>query len=169
MRRGPALAQRPVQAHPSPPTGVDLPITPATRLATGDSKWGHRRIHSELTRLAIGDVNPEDYDVLVIPGGRAPEYIRTDPDVAHIVKHFFDRALPVGTICHGPQVPAALGLLHGRTTAAYPPLKADVGNAGATFVDGAMVSAAAARPARVVARVHAGAGQGERPGLTYVH
>ncbi|WP_407657195.1 DJ-1/PfpI family protein [Kibdelosporangium aridum] len=78
--------------------------------------------------------------MLVIPGGRAPEHIRTDPDVAHIVKHFFDRALPVGTICHSPQVPAALGLLRGRTTAAYPPLKADVRNAGATFVDGAMVS-----------------------------
>jgi deglycase len=59
--------------------------------------------------------------VLVIPGGRASEYIRTDPDVARIVRHFFDRGLPVGTICHGPQVPAALGLLRGRTTAAYHP------------------------------------------------
>lgn len=86
--------------------------------------------------LAFGDVNPEEYDALVIPGGRAPEYIRTDPDVARIVRHFFGRGLPVGTICHGPQVPAALGLLRGRTTAAYPPLKTDLEHAGAVFVDG---------------------------------
>jgi protease I len=73
---------------------------------------------------------------VVIPGGRAPEYIRADPNVARIVRHFFDRGLPVGTICHGAQVPAALGLLRGRATAAFPPLKADMEQAGATFVDG---------------------------------
>ncbi|MFI7679308.1 DJ-1/PfpI family protein [Actinophytocola sp. NPDC049390] len=86
--------------------------------------------------VAVADVAPEEYDALVIPGGRAPEYLRTDPDVARIVRHFFDHGLPVGTICHGPQVPAALGLLRGRVTAAFPPLRADVENAGATFVDG---------------------------------
>ncbi|MEJ2858525.1 MULTISPECIES: DJ-1/PfpI family protein [unclassified Saccharothrix] len=96
--------------------------------------------------LAFADVDPEQFDGLVIPGGRAPEYIRTDPDVGRIVRHFFERGLPVGTICHGPQVPAALGLLKGRTTAAYPPLKVDMELAGATVVDapdvvdGAMVS-----------------------------
>ncbi|WP_440070009.1 DJ-1/PfpI family protein [Streptosporangium sp. OZ121] len=47
----------------------------------------------------------------MIPGGRAPEYIRADPDVARIVPYCFERGLPVGTICHGPQVPAAFGLL----------------------------------------------------------
>jgi len=96
--------------------------------------------------LAFADVRPEEYDGLVIPGGRAPEYIRTDQDVARIVTHFFERDLPVGTICHGAQVPAALGLLRGRVTAAYPPLKADMEHAGAMFldapdvVDGSMVS-----------------------------
>ncbi|MGC7098329.1 DJ-1/PfpI family protein [Amycolatopsis lurida] len=96
--------------------------------------------------LAFSEVDPERFDALVIPGGRAPEYIRTDQDVARIVTHFFDRGLPVGTICHGAQVPAALGLLRGRTTSAFPPLKTDVELAGATFVDapdvvdGAMVS-----------------------------
>ncbi|HEX6355349.1 DJ-1/PfpI family protein [Actinophytocola sp.] len=86
--------------------------------------------------VAFSEVKPEEYDALVIPGGRAPEYIRTDPDVARIVGYFFDHGLPVGTICHGPQVPAALGLLRGRTTAAFPPLKVDMELAGATFVDG---------------------------------
>ena len=92
--------------------------------------------HQLPVNLAFADVNPANYDALVIPGGRAPEYIRTNPDVARIVTHFFEHNLPVGTICHGPQVPAALGLLHGRTTAAYPPLKTDIEQAGATYVDG---------------------------------
>src|SRR6185312_1481324 len=63
--------------------------------------------------LAFSEVEPESYAGLVIPGGRAPEYIRVDPDVRRIVAHFFDRDLPVGTLCHGPQVPAALGYLQG--------------------------------------------------------
>jgi protease I len=85
--------------------------------------------------LAFADVRPEDFDALVIPGGRAPEYIRTDGHVARIVTHFFASDLPVGTICHGPQVPAALGFLRGRRTAAFPPLRYDMEFAGATFVD----------------------------------
>ena len=86
--------------------------------------------------LAFEEVDPERYAGLVIPGGRAPEYIRTSPHVRRITEHFFQRGLPVGTICHGPQVPAAYGLLRGRTTAAFPPLRGDIENAGATFVDG---------------------------------
>jgi protease I len=120
---------------------VAAPTTRPVKLVVHDFEPGcdaytEKPGHQLPVDLAFGEVNPEDYDALVIPGGRAPEYIRTDPDVARIVGHFFDRGLPVGTICHGPQVPAALGLLRGRTTAAYPPLKADMEHAGATFVDG---------------------------------
>ncbi len=85
--------------------------------------------------LAFADVEPSDYVALVIPGGRAPEYIRIDPDVRRITEHFFAKNLPVGTICHGPQVPAVYGLLQGRKTAAFPPLTGDMENAGATVVD----------------------------------
>ncbi|MEJ3653160.1 DJ-1/PfpI family protein [Actinomycetes bacterium KLBMP 9759] len=92
--------------------------------------------HQLAVDLAFADVRPEDYHALVIPGGRAPEYIRADPHVARIVHHFFEHDLPVGTICHGPQVPAAFGLLRDRRTAGYPPLRADLEFAGATFVDG---------------------------------
>ncbi|GII81883.1 peptidase [Sphaerisporangium rufum] len=125
--------------------------TRAVKLVVHDFEAGwdaytERPGHQLPVDLAFADVRPEDYRALVIPGGRAPEYIRTDPDVARIVRHFFEHDLPVGTICHGPQVPAALGLLRGRTTAAFPPLRADMEMAGATFVDapdvvdGAMVS-----------------------------
>jgi protease I len=85
--------------------------------------------------VAFADVHVERYAALVIPGGRAPEYIRVDRHVRRITEHFFDRDLPVGLICHGPQVPAVYGLLQGRRTAAFPPLMGDMENAGATVVD----------------------------------
>jgi protease I len=99
--------------------------------------------------LAFSDVKPEEYVALVIPGGRAPEYIRNDPDVQRIVKHFFGDQKPVAQICHAPLVLAAAGVLSGRRTAAYPALAPDVRAAGAQFidseavVDGNMVSARA--------------------------
>ena len=86
--------------------------------------------------LAFSEVEVERYSALVIPGGRAPEYIRTDEHVRRITEYFFEKDLPVGTICHGPQVPAVYGLLKGRKTAAFAPLHGDMENAGATFVDG---------------------------------
>ena len=85
--------------------------------------------------LAFKDVDPSEYVGLVIPGGRAPEYIRLDADVRRITEYFFEHDLPVGTICHGPQVPAVYGLLKGRKTAAFPPLWGDMENAGAILVD----------------------------------
>jgi protease I len=85
--------------------------------------------------LAFADVNPADYAALVIPGGRAPEYIRNDPDVKRIVQHFFGESKPVADLCHAPLVLAAAGVLDGRKTAAYPALAPDVASAGAEFVD----------------------------------
>jgi protease I len=99
--------------------------------------------------LAFSDVKPEEYIALVIPGGRAPEYIRNDLDVQRIVRHFFGDEKPVAQICHAPLVLAAAGVLSGRRTAAYPALAPDVRAAGAQFVDseavvdGNMVSARA--------------------------
>jgi protease I len=86
--------------------------------------------------LAFADVDPAEYAALVIPGGRAPEYIRNDPDVQAIVQHFFGEAKPVADLCHAPLVLAAAGVLAGRKTAAYPALAPDVAQAGAEFVDG---------------------------------
>src|SRR6266480_5796260 len=64
--------------------------------------------------VAFADVNPEDYVAVVIPGGRAPEYIRNDPDVKRIVTHFFSDEKPVAQICHAPLVLAASDVLSGR-------------------------------------------------------
>ena len=89
--------------------------------------------------LAFSEIEPERYVGVVIPGGRAPEYIRVDPDVRRVVAHFFDNHLPVGTLCHGPQVPAALGYLQGRKSSGFPPLGPDIEAAGGTYVEGADV------------------------------
>jgi protease I len=99
--------------------------------------------------LAFSEVDPSDYVALVVPGGRAPEYIRNDPDFPRIVRHFFDDERPVAQLCHAAQALGAAGVLEGRRTAAYPALAPDVEAAGAEFVDseavvdGNMVSARA--------------------------
>ena len=86
--------------------------------------------------LAFSEVDPEQYVALLIPGGRAPEVIRNDPDVQRIAAHFFDRELPVGHMCHGVQVLVPGGYVRGRRVSAFPPLAPDVEAAGGEFVDG---------------------------------
>jgi protease I len=92
--------------------------------------------HSWPSDVAFSDVDPADYVALVVPGGRAPEYIRNDPDAKRIVAHFFENDAPVAALCHGPLLLAAAGVLQGRRSAAYPALAIDVETAGGTFVDG---------------------------------
>jgi protease I len=89
--------------------------------------------------LAFSDVNPSDYAALVIPGGRAPEYIRNDSDVQRIIRHFFGDDKPVAQLCHAGLALGTAGVLSGRRTAAYPALEPDIRAAGAEFVDGAGV------------------------------
>ncbi|WP_020579570.1 DJ-1/PfpI family protein [Actinopolymorpha alba] len=90
--------------------------------------------------VAFADVNPDNYVALVIPGGRAPEYLRNDPDCQRLVRHFYLNDAPVAQLCHGPLIPAAAGLLEGRRTAAYPEIAPDIRLAGGEFVDdGAVV------------------------------
>jgi protease I len=86
--------------------------------------------------LAFADVDPADYVAVVVPGGRAPEYIRNDADCQRIIQHFFSEEKPVAQLCHASQALGAAGVLEGRKTAAYPALEPDVGAAGAQFVDG---------------------------------
>jgi protease I len=99
--------------------------------------------------LAFSEVRPEEYVAVVIPGGRAPEYIRNDANFGKIVRHFFEKQKPVAQLCHAPLALIAAGVLKGRKTSAYPALEPDVIAAGAEFVnseavvDGTMVSARA--------------------------
>jgi protease I len=99
--------------------------------------------------LAFTEVDPGRYAALVLPGGRAPEYLRNDPELRKILKAFFDADKPVAQICHGPLLTAAAGGLAGRRVTAYPALEIDMQAAGAVFrddevvVDGTLVSSRA--------------------------
>jgi protease I len=87
------------------------------------------------------EVKPENYDALVIPGGRAPEYIRLNPRVLEIVRHFASADKPIAAICHAAQLLAAAGVLQGKSCSCYPAVAPDVTQAGGTFVDLAMTEA----------------------------
>ncbi len=92
----------------------------------GDQTYSEKRGHNFTLNASFADVDPASYDALVIPGGRAPEYLRLNPAVIDTVKHFFDAGKPVAAICHGPQILAAAGVLSGRTCSAYPACRYDV-------------------------------------------
>ncbi|GAK11584.1 LOW QUALITY PROTEIN: ThiJ/PfpI family protein [Geomicrobium sp. JCM 19039] len=100
------------------------------------------------SHIAFADVRPEEYDGLILPGGRAPEYIRMHERTPAIVNHFLDENKPVGAICHAVQVFAAVAgeRLKGRELTAYAACKPEVEAVGATFrsekvyVDGNLVS-----------------------------
>jgi protease I len=87
------------------------------------------------TDIAYPDVKAADYDALLVPGGRGPEEVRQYEAALNIARHFLDNKLPVGAICHGPQLLYAARPLKGRRVAAFPGIRADVEAAGATFVD----------------------------------
>lgn len=84
---------------------------------------------------SFDEVNPEEYDGLVIPGGRMPEYVRLNRTLERIVRHFMEAGKPVAAICHGPLILAAYGLLKGRRVTSYIAVKPDMTNAGAEWVD----------------------------------
>ena len=77
----------------------------------GDQTYSEKRGHNFTLNATFDDVRAEDYDALVIPGGRAPEYIRLNPRVLEIVRHFAKANKPIAAICHGAQVLAAAGVL----------------------------------------------------------
>lgn len=91
--------------------------------------------HTWPADVAFADVDPAHYVAVVVPGGRAPEYIRNDADVQRIIRHFAAEEKPIAHLCHGPLALAAADVLHGRRSAAYPALAPDVVAAGAEFVD----------------------------------
>ena len=103
----------------------------------GDQTYSEKRGHNFRLNATFNDVQPENYDALIIPGGRAPEYIRLNARVLEIVRHFANADKPIAAVCHGAQVLAAAGVLSGKTCSCYPAF-ADVTGSGGTFVDLAM-------------------------------
>ncbi len=120
----------------------------------GDQTYSEKPGHNFAINATFDDIKAEDYDGLVIPGGRAPEYIRLDEKVLEIVRSFANADKPIAAICHGQQVLIAAGVIEGKLCTAYPALKPDLLKAGAkwgeinetfsnAYVDGNLVTAAA--------------------------
>lgn len=84
---------------------------------------------------SFAEVVPAEYDVLILPGGKAPAAIRMDPMVISIVHHFFDANKPVGAICHGPQILISAGLLRNRRATCYSSVAEELKDAGALYED----------------------------------
>ena len=101
----------------------------------GDQTYSEKPGHNFALNATFDDINAEDYDALVIPGGRAPEYIRLNERVLEITRHFAKAGKPIAAICHGPQVLAAAGVIEGRACSAYPAVGPDVTRAGGTCMD----------------------------------
>jgi len=120
----------------------------------GDQTYSEKRGHNFAVTADFDTIEPRNYDALVIPGGRSPEYLRLNDRVLEIVRHFANARKPIASVCHGQQILAAAGVLAGRTCTAYPAVKPEVLRAGATWaevnatysnacVDGNLVTAAA--------------------------
>ncbi len=118
----------------------------------GDQTYSEKRGHNFALNAAFDQVKPEEYDALVIPGGRAPEYLRLNSAVLGIVRHFVTAGKPIAAICHGAQLLAAAGVLKGKCVSAYPAVGPEVNEAGGkyvevpidqAFVDGVLVTAPA--------------------------
>jgi protease I len=101
----------------------------------GDQTYSEKPGHNFTLNATFDEVKPETYDALVIPGGRAPEYIRLNEKVLKIVQHFSKANKPIASICHGAQVLAAAGVVAGKACSAYPAVGPDVKIAGGKFVD----------------------------------
>jgi len=101
----------------------------------GDQTYSEKPGHLFTLNAAFDEVKPEAYDALVIPGGRAPEYIRLNKKVLEIVRHFAKANKPIAAVCHGAQVLAAAGVIEGKACTAYPAVEPDVRNAGGKWID----------------------------------
>ena len=101
----------------------------------GAQTYSEKPGHNFALNATFAAISPEDYDALVIPGGRAPEYLRLDPAVIKAVRYFFDANKPVAAICHGAQLLAGAGVLKGRRCSAYPACRPEVELAGGTYAN----------------------------------
>ena len=120
----------------------------------GDQTYSEKRGHNFALNATFAEIKPETYDALVIPGGRAPEYLRLNETVLDVVRHFAKANKPIAAICHGLQVLTAAGVVEGKLCTAYPAVQPDLIQAGAkwgevndtfsnAYVDGNLVTAAA--------------------------
>jgi protease I len=103
----------------------------------GHQTYSEKRGHNFRLNHDFDQVEPADYDGLVLPGGRAPEYLRLDRRVIEMIRHFFQTSKPVAAICHAAQLLVAAQVLQGRACSAYPALRPDIELQGAEYIEAA--------------------------------
>lgn len=101
----------------------------------GDQTYSEKPGHNFVLNFDFANVKAEDYDALVVPGGRSPEYLRLNADVLALVQAMAAAGKPMAAVCHGPQLLAAAGVLEGRACSAYPACAPEVRLAGGEFID----------------------------------
>ena len=101
----------------------------------GDQTYSEKPGHNFTLNATFANIEPKDYDALVISGGRAPEYLRLNKRVLEITRHFFEANKPVAAVCHGAQVLTVAGVVKGRKVAAYPAVGPEVEIAGGEYAD----------------------------------
>jgi len=107
----------------------------------GDQTYSEKRGHNFAINYDFNAVNTQDYVGLVIPGGRAPEYLRMNERVVAIVREFDNAQKPIAAVCHGAQLLAAADVIRGRLCSAYPACAAEVKLAGGQYADIAVTEA----------------------------
>ena len=101
----------------------------------GDQTYSEKPGHLFALNFDFDKVKASAYDALVVPGGRAPEYLRLNEKVLELVREFDKMGKPIAAVCHGAQLLAAAGTLKGRECSAYPACAPEVRLAGGTFID----------------------------------
>lgn len=101
----------------------------------GDQTYSEKPGHNFLITGDFSEVRAVDYDALIIPGGRAPEYLRLNSQVLQLVRDFDTAGKPIAAICHGPQILVTAGILKGRSCSAYPACSPDVEGAGGSWIE----------------------------------
>jgi protease I len=100
----------------------------------GDQTYSEKPGHNFVLNATFAQVKPGDYDALVLPGGRAPEYLRLNEKVLDLIRHFVSAKKPIAAICHAAQLLAAAGAVSGKRVSAYPACAPEVRNAGGEYV-----------------------------------
>jgi len=109
----------------------------------GDQTYSEKRGHNFTLNAAFDEAMPQNYDALVLPGGRAPEYLRLNPKVLDAVRHFAREKKPIGAICHAAQLLTAAGVVAGKRVSAYPACAPEIEIAGGTYAAIGMAEAIA--------------------------
>ncbi|OYO26761.1 DJ-1/PfpI family protein [Janthinobacterium sp. PC23-8] len=107
----------------------------------GDQTYTEKPGHLFVLNASFDEVSPDDYDALMIAGGRAPEYLRLNDKVIACVRHFAQSGKPVAAVCHGAQLLAAADVIRGKRISAYPACAPEVKLAGGEYADIAVTDA----------------------------